>query len=404
MSAKGRLPTTPSEPTTSLAPSSVLLVDDDLAVLKMTCKRLQRRGHRVIACSSGEEALAVLARETFDAMVSDVRMPGMTGMDLLRAVRERDLDLPVLLMTGDPELDSASAAVEYGAFQYLTKPVAAGQLEAAAERAVRLGKLARIKRAFIEEATSGVFRVADRAGADAIVDRTLECLYLAFQPIVDSQDRSIFGYETFMRSSDDVAPLPTTILRAAERSGRVAQIERKVRAETAIAMAAAPDDWLFFVNVHPRDLLDHELYAPETPLSRLAHRVVLEITDRAELETTPNARERVRDLRRMGYRFGLDDLGAGYGGLTTFVTLEPEFIKLDSALVRNIHGSPAQRQVVGSLSQLCRDMGARVIAEGVETPAEHETLVSLGCSLLQGHLYAPPGPAFPPLLISAPNR
>lgn len=395
MSSKGHLQKTQSEATTSLAPSSLLLVDDDVAVLNMTRKRLQRRGHRVVACSSGKEALAVLERETFNAMVSDVRMPGMTGMDLLRAVRDRDLDLPVLLMTGDPELDSASAAVEYGAFQYLIKPVAAGQLEAAAERAVSMGKLARLKREFMEEATSGVFRVSDRAGADAIVDRTLESLYLAFQPIITSKERRVFAYETFMRSSDDVAPLPSTILRAAERSGRVAQVERKMRAATASAMANAESDWLFFVNLHPRDLLDHELYAPETALSRLAQRVVLEITDRAELENTPNVRERIRDLRRLGYRFGLNDLGAGYAGLTTFVTLEPEFVKLDVALVRNIHCLPAQRQVVGTLIQLCGDMGAEVIAEGVEAPAEHETLVALGCHLMQGHLYAAPGPAFP---------
>lgn len=400
MSPKGRLQTTQSEPTTSLAPSSVLLVDDDAAVLRMTRKRLERRGHRVIACSSGEEALAVLRRETFDAMISDVRMPGMTGMDLLRAVRERDLDLPVLLMTGDPELDSASAAVEYGAFQYLTKPVATGQLEAAAERAVNMGKLARIKREFMEEATSGVFRVSDRAGADAIVDRALECLYLTFQPIVSSKDGSVVAYETFMQSSDDVTPLPSTIFRAAERSGRVAQVERKLRATTANAMLESETDWLFFVNVHPRDLLDHELYAPEAPLSRVAERVVLEITDRAELENTPNVRERIRDLRRLGYRLGLNDLGAGYAGLTTFVTLEPEFVKLDAALVRNIHCIPAQRQVVGTLIQLCQDMGSAVIAEGVETPAEHETLVALGCHLLQGQLYAAPGAAFPTPIVN----
>jgi EAL domain-containing protein (putative c-di-GMP-specific phosphodiesterase class I) len=168
-----------------------------------------------------------------------------------------------------------------------------------------------------------------------------------------------------------------------------------VRNTTASAMVEADGNWLFFVNLHPRDLLDHELYAADAALSRVASRVVLEITDRAELENTPNVRERIRDLRRLGYRFGLNDLGAGYAGLTTFVTLEPEFVKLDVGLVRNIHCLPAQRQVVGTLIQLCRDMGAEVIAEGVETPAEHETLVALGCHLLQGHLYAAPGPAFP---------
>jgi EAL domain-containing protein (putative c-di-GMP-specific phosphodiesterase class I) len=392
MSSNGRFQTTQVDPTGLPRATSLLIVDDDPAVLKMTRKRLERRGHRVVACSSGRAALAALASETFDAMISDVRMPAMTGMELLRAVRERDLDLPVVLITGDPGVESASAAVEYGAFQYLTKPVAAGQLEHAAERAVAMGQMARLKRQFIEEANSGVFRVSDRAGADAIVDRALECLYLLYQPVVCVGEARTFGYEAFMRSSDDVAPLPNTIFRAAERSRRVAELERKVRDTAALAMRNADPSWVFFVNLHPRDLLDDLLYDDEAPLAQCASRVVLEITDRAALQTIPGLRERARDLRRLGYRIGLDDLGAGYAGLTSFVSLEPEFVKLDASLVRDVDLVDGKRQVIGSLTQLCGEIGARVVAEGVETPGERDALIGLGCDLLQGGLYGAPSP------------
>jgi EAL domain-containing protein (putative c-di-GMP-specific phosphodiesterase class I) len=392
MSSNGRFQTTQLDPTGQPEVTSLLIVDDDPSVLKMTRKRLERRGYRVVACGSGEAALAALQDETFDAMISDVRMPTMTGMELLRAVRERDLDLPVVLITGDPGVESASAAVEYGAFQYLTKPVAAGQLEHAAERAVGMGRMARLKRQFIEEANSGVFRVSDRAGADAIVDRALACLYLAYQPVISVSEARTFGYEAFMRSSDDVSPLPNTIVRAAERSRRVAEIERKVRETTALAMSQADPSWVFFVNLHPRDLLDDLLYDEESPLSQYASRVALEITERAALEAIPNLRERARDLRRMGYRLSLDDLGAGYGGLSSFVALEPEFVKLDMALVRSVDVIEGKRQVVGSLTRLCSEIGARVVAEGVETPGERDTLIALGCDLLQGPLYGMPAP------------
>jgi len=137
--------------------TSLLLVDDDAAVLKTTRRMLERRGYHVVACGSGEEALAWLERQTFDVMLSDVHMPGTTGLRLLRAVRDRDLDIPVILVTGNPDVKTAAAAVEYGALQYLIKPVPTQSLEASIERAANAGRMARAKREYVEEFGSGVF-------------------------------------------------------------------------------------------------------------------------------------------------------------------------------------------------------------------------------------------------------
>ena len=103
--------------------ASLLVVDDEPAVLKVTQKILERRGYRVIACHTGEEALAWLDREDFDVVVSDVQMPGMGGLGLLRAVREHHAGVPVILVTGNPNSETQSVAVEHGVFQYLAKPV-----------------------------------------------------------------------------------------------------------------------------------------------------------------------------------------------------------------------------------------------------------------------------------------
>lgn len=389
---------TQSTPETESAPTSVLLVDDDMAVLKMTRRRLERAGHRVVACLSGREALEQLEQESFDAILSDVSMPGMSGVELMRAVRERDLDVPVLLVTGNPAVESAAAAVAYGALQYLTKPVATGKLEEAVERAAMLGQLARLKRGCTEEATSGVFRVGDRASADATIGKVLQTLWLAFQPIVGSVDHHVFGYEAFMRSRDAGGLTPPAMLRAAERADRLADLGRRVRAKTAQAMTADRHDRVFFLNLHPSDLLDAELYAPNAPLSLVASRVVLEITERAALEGIPFVRGRVQELRRLGYRIGLDDLGGGHSGLNTFVSLEPELCKLDPSLVRGAHESEPKQKIIGSLCSLCHEMGSQVIAEGVESPEERDTLRELGCDFLQGNLYAEAGPAFPEIV------
>jgi EAL domain-containing protein (putative c-di-GMP-specific phosphodiesterase class I) len=123
--------------------------------------------------------------------------------------------------------------------------------------------------------------------------------------------------------------------------------------------------------------------------------VVLEITERSSLDEVKDARRRVAALREMGFRIAVDDLGAGYAGLSSFTLLEPEIVKLDMSLIRDIHITSTKQKVVRSMTALSKDMGMTVVAEGVETQAERDCLVDLGCDLLQGFLFAKPGRAFP---------
>jgi EAL domain-containing protein (putative c-di-GMP-specific phosphodiesterase class I) len=123
--------------------------------------------------------------------------------------------------------------------------------------------------------------------------------------------------------------------------------------------------------------------------------VVLEITERASLEKVKDVRAKIAELRRMGFRIAIDDLGAGYAGLTSFATLEPEFVKLDMSLVRDIDHNHTKATVVRSMVSVCKELSMMVVAEGVETPQECDLLVALGCDFLQGYLLAKPGRAFP---------
>lgn len=111
-------------------------------------------------------------------------MPGINAMRVLRAVRDRDLDLPLILMTGNPDVATASAAVEYGASHYLIKPIALSHFDETVQRAANAGRIARLRREYVEKFGSGTFATADRAGVDALLDRTLATLWMAYQPIV----------------------------------------------------------------------------------------------------------------------------------------------------------------------------------------------------------------------------
>jgi EAL domain-containing protein (putative c-di-GMP-specific phosphodiesterase class I) len=190
---------------------------------------------------------------------------------------------------------------------------------------------------------------------------------------------------------------PGDFLAAAERLGRLHDLGREVRRSVAACVPQAPSG-LIFVNLHSQDLLDDDLYSPSSPLTQVAGRVVLEITERASLEGLGDVGERIRRLRKLGYRIAIDDLGAGYAGLSSAVELRPDVVKFDMSLVRGIDADAARRQLMGSMVQAFRALGVTTIGEGVETEPERDVLVELGCDALQGFLYARPGAPFPPVL------
>jgi EAL domain-containing protein (putative c-di-GMP-specific phosphodiesterase class I) len=167
-----------------------------------------------------------------------------------------------------------------------------------------------------------------------------------------------------------------------------------MRAATAEAGRFVPITDLY-ANIRPHDLLDDSIYDPAAPLSRIASRVVLEVTERASLNLVPALKERLAKLRKLGYRIALDDMGAGYAGLASFVLLEPEVVKIDVQLVRDVHRSATRQRLIALLLGACRDLNASCIAEGVELPGERDALADLGCELLQGFLFARPEFAFP---------
>jgi len=322
-------------------------------------------------------------------------MPGMDGLEVLRTVRQRDLDVPVVLVTGDPAVGTAVRALEFGAYRYLTKPFDLDHLREVIDSAVLMYRMAKLRRRALELYGDPDKQVGDRAGLEASFGRAMESLWMAYQPIVRLETREIYGYEALMRSTEPTLPHPGAVLEAAERLGRLHELGRAVRERAAIGFKTAPPGTVLFVNLHALDLLDDSLLMKSTPLAKIANRVVLEITERAALDDVKDARARVATLRSLGFRVAIDDLGAGYAGLTSFAQLQPEVVKLDMSLVRDVHKEATKRKLIQSMVQLCREMGMLVVAEGIETPDERDALAALGCDLMQGYLFARPGKPFP---------
>ena len=380
---------TPASHTRAAPRHRVLVADDDASWRKAVVRMLRKSDFDVVDVDSGYKAITALEAQGFDVVVSDVQMPDGGGLDLLRAVRRIDLDVPVVLMTGQPSVDGAATALEYGAFRYLTKPLDMSAFLTCVKHAARAHALARIRREAYS-VTGAHAGVVDRAGLEVRFDQALDRMWMAFQPIVHATNGALFGVEALMRSSEPSIPNPPALLDAATQLGRLPLLGRKVRSLSSAAIVQRPDQTALFVNLHPDDLHDVDLIDESAPLTQIASRVILEITERTSLEGSPKLTARIAKLRELGFRLAVDDIGAGYSGLTSFTELTPEVVKIDMSLVRDVHKSALKQRTIAALCRLCHDVGTLVVGEGVETFEERDALIGLGCDLLQGYLIGRP--------------
>ncbi|MGI9627814.1 MAG: sigma-54-dependent transcriptional regulator [Longimicrobiales bacterium] len=158
-----------------MAAPKVLLVDDETGILETLRILLSGEGYEVRTVTGGDEACLIVAEDPPDLVLSDIRMPGKTGIDVLRSVRERDADIPVILMTAQASLQTAVRAVNEGAFYYLQKPFSNDELLAICRRATEARRLTTENNALRKEIRGlGRSKTAEPIGKSANFRRVLE--------------------------------------------------------------------------------------------------------------------------------------------------------------------------------------------------------------------------------------
>lgn len=359
----------------------VLVVDDDPQVRRALARTLGAAGLEVLDACDAPSALKQLASSP-DVVVSDIAMPGVSGLDLLTAIRQRDLDLPVLFLTGVASDDHVDRATRQGAFRVLQKPVGPEELLAVVRDALQIRQLARVR--------PNAERHDDRVDA---FHEALAGIRMFYQPVVSAATRETIGWEALLRSSSKTLGSPLALLEAAEELHAMQLLARTVRSSIAADLDTMAPEGLVFVNLHASDLADPVLFHSD-PLLAHAQRVVLELTERATLEGIADLSERIDRLRTSGFRLAVDDLGAGYSGMSSFAWVRPEIVKIDMSLVRGVDQDRVKQHVVRSLIDLAHALSMQVVTEGVETPAERDTCVALGTDYLQGYLLGRPAPGF----------
>jgi EAL domain-containing protein (putative c-di-GMP-specific phosphodiesterase class I) len=219
---------------------------------------------------------------------------------------------------------------------------------------------------------------------------------MAFQPIVDSQTGLPFAFEALVRGSRGEGAAEVLAKVTAENRYAFDQQCRVAAIEGAVAAGILDTGAKLSINFLP-----NAVYSPVACIQLTlktaratgfpTDRLIFEFTENEEMADTDHIGNIVDSYRKMGFTTAIDDFGAGYAGLGLLAKFQPDLIKLDMELIRAIDTVMPRRLIVESVVRLCDKLGIVVIAEGVETVAEYDTLRSLGIRYIQGYLLARPG-------------
>ncbi|HYI40916.1 MAG TPA: EAL domain-containing protein [Allosphingosinicella sp.] len=231
---------------------------------------------------------------------------------------------------------------------------------------------------------------------------------MAFQPILDLETGAPFAYEALARGlrgegAASVLDRVTPENRYAfDQKCRVKAIEGAVAAGILDTGARLSINFLPNAVYSPRACIQLTLKTAAA-IGFPTERLIFEFTEQEEMIDAGHTAEIIRTYREMGFGTALDDFGAGHAGLGLLARFQPDLIKLDMELVRDIDSSLPRRVIVQGVASMCRTLEIGLIAEGVETAAELETLQALGIRYAQGYLIARPAfEALPP--VSTPAR
>ncbi len=224
-------------------------------------------------------------------------------------------------------------------------------------------------------------------------------LQVVYQPIVYMNSGRIFAFEALVRSSSPHYQSPIELISDAIRTnvcGAVGRIVREIATQNCT-------DYPLFLNVHPQEFDEAWLVQPDDPIFQHEPGVYLEVTESVPLSHFALCQSVLAEIRSKGVSLAVDDLGAGYSNLKYITDLQPEIVKLDRSLVAAIHTDQRRQVLVKHLVRLCEELGARVVAEGIETEDELLCVRDAGCHFAQGYFvcrpaYPPPQPkTLPPL-------
>jgi len=387
----------------NLSSARVLIVDDQPANVALLERLLRRMGiERITGVTDPRDALANYQAMKPDLILIDLHMPHIGGLGLLEILGREippDSFVPVVVLTADGTDRAKQDALGAGATDFLTKPFDHTEVVLRVTNLLRTRRLhttlqrhnadlqselrrrAEIERRLAEQNADRIRRVRD-----VIQNRSVQML---FQPIIKLSSGSLVGVEALARFPAPPRQPPDQWFAEAASVGMGTDLELAAITAALQQFPFLPPDSYLALNVSPATVIDPRLTETIRPY---AQRIVIELTEHEAVDGYASLLAALTQLRTNGVRVAVDDAGSGYAGLRHILRVRPDIIKLDLALTRDIHADPARRALAASLVSFGRETGASIVAEGIETPEEFDTLRSLRVEFGQGFHLGRPAP------------
>lgn len=219
-----------------------------------------------------------------------------------------------------------------------------------------------------------------------------------FQPMYAGQSTELMAVEALFRGIDENGSLisPAHLFELARRARMTFQADLAAR-RSAVTMAAAGglQDLNLFINFNPTSIYDpayclRSTVSTITDLGFKPSNIVFEVTETERVTNLDHLRGILAFYRRSGFKIALDDVGSGYSGLNLLKELQPDYMKIDMHLVRDIDIDPFRQSIVTHIVAIARENGIKVVAEGIETHEEWNWMKKVGIDLFQGYLFSKP--------------
>jgi EAL domain-containing protein (putative c-di-GMP-specific phosphodiesterase class I)/CheY-like chemotaxis protein len=390
--------------------ASVLVVDDQRINVELLERMLRSAGlHQVTTETDARRAVPRFLELQPDLVLLDLHMPHRDGFQVMadiRAALPTGTFLPIVILTGDVTHDVRDRALSAGATDFLTMPFdhvevllrVRNLLEARAVHTA-LQQHNRVLQDHIEARREDERRrLEHRRTLERRIDGVLDQggIRMVYQPIADLRTGALLGVEALARFDVEPHRPPDEWFDEAASVDRGVALELVAVREALASLERVPDGVFLSINVSPwtavaPGLVDLLRDAP-------AERIVLELTEHARVDDYAGLVAALDGFRGRGMRIAVDDAGAGYSGFRHVLRLRPDILKLDNFLTSGIDGDPARHALGTAMVHFAREIGATIVAEGIETSAELLTLRDMDVPWGQGYHLARPAPLPPSTL------
>jgi EAL domain-containing protein (putative c-di-GMP-specific phosphodiesterase class I) len=380
-------------------PIRVLIADDEPALRGALAELFAHEDHVLLIGTAGDadEAIQIADDAQPDVALVDVKMPAGGGARAARGIVRVSPATRVIALSAFEDRPTVLEMLRAGAVGYLVKGTGADEIVGSIERVMSGGASlsAEVVGGIVQELTSQLRREEiEREQVDAArgeIERFMagDGLSMVYQPIVDLRSNAVVGMEALARFRSLPLRAPNEWFAEAVRLELGVQLELASVRQALRVLPGLPHDVYLSINCSHRAAVSPEL---ASLLSVDARRIVLEITEHEAVEDYDVLLGALQDLRTDGVRIAIDDAGAGFASMRHALRLVPDIVKLDISLTRDIDSDRAKHALAAALVSFAQEMGMVMVAEGIETAAELETLLGLGVPHGQGFYLAEPAP------------